>query len=56
MNLYCIKCSKFTNKINNIKIKREIDRKVKLYFHCIGFGLKKFKNIDKEELSDLLKV
>ena len=40
MNLYCIKCSKFT-KNNNIKIKN--------YF-------KKMENIDKEELTNLLKV
>ena len=27
MNLYCFKCSKFTNNNNNIKITHEIDRK-----------------------------
>ena len=55
MNLYCIKCSKFTNKNNNIKIKCEIDRKINLYFYCIESGFKKFKTINKKELSGLLK-
>ena len=54
MNVYCIKCLKFTN--NNIKMKHEIDGKIDLYVHCIECGFKKFGTIDKEELSDLLKI
>ena len=55
MNLYCFKCSKFTNNNNNIKITHEIDRKNNPYSHCIECGFKKFEAIDKEELKDLLK-
>ena len=54
MNVYCIKCSMFT-KYKNIKVKREIDGKINLYFHCIDCGHKKFKTIDEEKLSYLLK-
>ena len=36
MNLYCIKCTKFT-KHNNIKIKHEIDEK-NLYSRCTECG------------------
>ena len=55
MNLFCIKGSKFT-KNNNIKIKRGIDGKSNLYPHCIDCGFKKFETIDKEELTDFVKV
>ena len=55
MNLHCIRCLKSTNNNNNIKLKREIDRKISLYSHCNDHGFKKFKIIDEEELSDLLK-
>ena len=41
MNLYSIKCSKFTNN-KNIKIKREIHRKINLYAYCNECGFKKF--------------
>ena len=54
MNLYCIKCSEFTN--NNIKMKREIDRKINLSFYCINCGFKIFETIDAEELNHLLKI
>ena len=55
MNLYCMKCSKFTkNKYTKIKFK--VDRKINLYYCCIDCGFKKFETIDKKELSDLLKV
>ena len=54
MNLYCFKCSKFTNK-NEIKIKREIDGKINLYSNCINCGFNKFQNIGEEEISDILK-
>ena len=53
--LFCIRCLKFI-KNNDFKIKQEIDGKVNLYSHCIDCGFKKFEIIDKEELSDLLKV
>ena len=55
MNLYCTKCSKFTNKNYNIIIKCDIERKMNLYFHCIDCCFKKIETIDKEELSNLLK-
>ena len=51
MNLYCIKCPKFTNK-NGIKIKWEINGKCNLYSFCIGCA---FQTFDKNELSNLLK-
>ena len=38
------------------KKKKEIDEKVNLYSNCIDCGFKKFETINKEELSDLLKV
>ena len=41
MNLYYIKCLKFTNNCN-IKIKREIDGKINLYSPCIDCGFEKF--------------
>lgn len=34
-----VRCSKFTNNKNNIKIKRAIDRKINLYSHCVYCGL-----------------
>ena len=40
MNLYCIKCLKFTNN-NNIEIKHEKDGKLNVYFNCIECGFKK---------------
>ena len=39
-----------------IKIKSEIDGKNNFYSRCIDCAFKKFETIDKEELSDLLKV
>ena len=55
MELYCIKCSKFTSS-NNIKAKREIDGKNNICYCCIVCSFKKFETIDEEELSDLLKI
>ena len=49
MNLHCIKCRKFTNNNNNTKIKREMDRKIILYSHCMNLAFKKFGTIDKED-------
>ena len=43
-------------KNNNIKMKREIDGKINLYYWCYDCGFKKFETIDKEEVNDLLKV
>lgn len=51
MNLYCIKCLKFTN-YNNTKAKREKDGKKNLYSDYTACGFTKIKTIDKEELSD----
>ena len=51
MNLYCIRCSKFT-KNNNVTI----HGKINFYSHCAECGFKKLETTDKEELSDLLKV
>ena len=39
---------------NNVK-KREIDRKINLYSHCMNSDFKKFQNTDKKEQNDLLK-
>ena len=55
MNLYCVKCSKFT-KYNSIKIKHKIAGKINIYCCCIGYGFRKFETISTEQLSDLLKV
>ena len=55
MNLHCIKCSRFTNNNNNIKIKQKTDRKSNLFSRCFDCGFKTFEIIDKEDLSDLLK-
>ena len=55
MNLYCIKCLKFTRN-KNINIKRELDGKSNLIFAVLVVVLKIFKTADKEEISDLLKV
>ena len=44
-------------KNKNIKIKREIDSKMNLYYlylYCIGCNFKKLETIDKEEVSYLL--
>ena len=38
-----------------MKIKRKIDGKINLSSYCFDCSFKKFENIDKEELSDLLK-
>ena len=38
-----------------MKIKREVDGKINLSCYCFGCSLRKFENIDNEELSDLLK-
>ena len=46
MNLYCIKCLIFTEN-KKIEIKREIDRKINHYFHCIDCGFKKFGSVDE---------
>ena len=54
-DLFCIRCLKFI-KNNDLKKKQEIDEKVNLYSNCIDCGFKKFETINKEELSDLLKV
>ena len=54
MNLYRVKCLMFT-KSYNTKVKRKIDGKMNLYFHCNDCGFKNFVTIDKKELSDLLK-
>ena len=40
----------------NFKIKREIDGKINLHFHCIESGFKKFQTVNKKEISDLLNV
>ena len=37
MNLYCIKCSEFT-KTNNIKTRREKDKKFNIYSQCTQCG------------------
>ena len=42
-------------KSRNIKIKRQIDGKINLYFCCIDSGFKKFETIDEEKLSYSLK-
>ena len=54
-DLFCIRCLKFI-KNNDLKKKQEIDEKVNLYSNCIDCRFKKFETINKEELSDLLKV
>ena len=54
MDLFRIKCSKFTSNSNYIKIKLEIDRKINLYSYFIDCGFKKFETIYDEKLSDLL--
>ena len=54
MDLFRIKCSKFRNNSNYIKIKLEIDRKINLYSYFIDYGFKKFETIYDEKLSDLL--
>ena len=36
MNLYCIKCSKFT-KTDNVKTKGKIDGKINICSRCIDF-------------------
>lgn len=54
MNLYCIRCSKFT-KNKNITIKHKIDGKFFFFFSCIPCGFEKPETIDKVELSGLLK-
>ena len=55
MDLYCIKCSKFT-KNNNIKTNYKLDEENNLYSCCIDCGFKKFETIDKKQLSSLWKV
>ena len=42
MNLYCTKCAKFT-KSSNIKIKCEIDGKIKIILITLTVVLKGFK-------------
>ena len=50
----CIKFLVFKRN-NNIKLYREIDRKINLYSRCIGCDFKMFKTINEEEISILLK-
>ena len=52
MNLYCIKCLKFTN---NRNIKKRGNRWKINFSYCINCGFKKFEIIYEEELGDLLK-
>ena len=40
----------------DIKIKREVDGKIDLYSDCFNSNFEKFRTIDKEELSGLLKI
>ena len=42
-------------KNRNVKIKRDIDRKINLYSGCIDCSFKKFETSDGEEMSYLLK-
>ena len=54
MNLYYIKCSKFSsNKVINIK--HEIDGKINLDSYCINASFKMFETIDEISRIDLLK-
>ena len=48
MNLYYIKCLMFT-KSKNIKVKREIEKKINLYSRCIDFRFKNFQTIDVKQ-------
>ena len=45
MNIYCIKCLKFTK---NIEIKRKEDGKINPYSCCIDCGFKKFETINEK--------
>ena len=45
MNLYCIKCTKFTNN-SGIK-KSEIDGKISLYSCCTDRDFKMFETVDE---------
>ena len=55
MNLYCIKCSKFT-KNNNIK-ENENEMEKKIFIPVVvDCGFEKFETIYKEEIGDLLKI
>ena len=49
MNLYCIKCLKFTNS-DNVEIKHEVDGKINLHSYCFECGFENVENIDREEL------
>ena len=54
MNLYCIKCSKFT-KNNNIKENaNEMEKKIFIPV-VVDCGFEKFETIYKEEIGDLWK-
>ena len=55
MSLYSIKCSNSTEN-NNIEIKHKTVGKINFYPSCVKCDFKKFETIDKEKLSDLLKV
>ena len=55
MNLYCIKCLKFTNN-NNIRIKDEINREINLYSQGIDCVVTKFETIEEKDLNNLLKI
>ena len=55
MNLYCIKGSNSKKNIN-VKIKQKIDGKFVLNFCSIDFGCKKYETINKNKLSNLLKI
>ena len=43
------------HKNRNNEIKRDIEEKNNLYFHCIDFGFKRFETNHEEELTCLLK-
>ena len=47
MNIYRIKCSKFTNSNNNIKVNRKID----LYCYCSDCGFKSLNLLIKKNYS-----
>ena len=54
MNLYYIKCSKFSSN-KDINITREIDEKINLDSYWINAGFKMFETIDEINRINLLK-
>ena len=54
MDLFCIKCSKFIYN-NNVEIKHEIHKKIKLYSYCIDSSFKKIETNDRDQISYLIK-